>query len=48
MVDTNYIAVYDKDEVNFYDAKTTKMVILGKRQCSQVGETQRTACGRYY
>ena len=27
MVDADYIAVYDKEEVNFYDATTTKVVI---------------------
>jgi hypothetical protein len=27
MVDANYIAVYDKEEVNFYDATTTKVLI---------------------
>jgi hypothetical protein len=27
MVDADYIAVYDKEEVNFYDAKTTKVVV---------------------
>ena len=30
MVDADYIAVYDKDEVNFYNVKTTKIVILDK------------------
>ena len=30
MVDADYITMYDMDEVNFYDAKTTKIVILDK------------------
>ena len=30
MVDTNYIAVYDKDEVIFCNTKTTKMEISDK------------------
>jgi hypothetical protein len=28
VVDANYIAVYDKEEVNFYDAKTTEINVL--------------------
>ena len=42
MVDADYIAVYDKDEVNFYDAKTTKITIteeavLSGFRCPKVG-----------
>ena len=42
MVDADYIAVYDKEEVNFYDAKTTKVVVteeavLTGYQCPKVG-----------
>jgi hypothetical protein len=28
VVDADYIAIYDKEEINFYDAKTTKITIL--------------------
>ncbi len=27
VVDADYIAIYDKEEVNFYDAKTTKITV---------------------
>jgi hypothetical protein len=27
VVDADYIAIYDKEEVNFYNAKTTKITI---------------------
>jgi hypothetical protein len=27
VVNVDYIAIYDKEEVNFYDAKTTKITI---------------------
>ena len=42
MVDADYIAVYDKEEVNFYDAKTTNIVIteeavLTGYRCLKVG-----------
>jgi len=42
MVDADYIAVYDKEEVNFYDAKTTKRVlteeaVLTRYRCPKVG-----------
>ena len=42
MVDADYIAVYDNKEVNFYDAKTTKIVIteeavLTGYRCPTVG-----------
>ncbi len=28
VVDADYIAIYDKEEVNFYDVKTTKITVL--------------------
>ncbi len=28
VVNADYIAIYDKEEVNFYDAKTTKITVL--------------------
>ena len=42
MVDADYIAVYDKEEVNFYDAKTTKVVITEEAvltgfRCPKIG-----------
>ena len=42
MVDANYIAVYNKEEVNFYDAKTTKIVVteeavLTSFRCPETG-----------
>jgi len=42
MVDADYIAVYDKEEVKFYDAKTTKVMITEEAvltgfRCPKVG-----------
>ncbi len=30
VVNADYITIYDKKEVNFYDAKTTKITVLEK------------------
>ena len=42
MVNANYIAIYDKEEVNFYDAKTTVITVseeaaLQGWQCPNAG-----------
>ena len=49
MVNADYIAVYDKDEVNFYDAKTTKIIIteeavLSGFRCPKVFMASTTGC----
>jgi hypothetical protein len=42
VLNADYITIYDKEEVNFYDAKTTKITILEEAvfkgwQCSAAG-----------